>query len=122
MANWYLLSHFLNLDFLERLEFGSPCRVMQLSLGLVGLAILGRAFDQRPESLASNWLENLTSTTVASVRINFNSWLHIRNSCSDPSDGNQMTKMLSADLSNSQSFHWFISPCPRLEIEGISPG
>jgi hypothetical protein len=33
-----------------------------------------------------------------------------------------MTEMLSTDLSNSQSFHWFISACPGLEVEGISAG
>jgi hypothetical protein len=100
MANRNLIGHLLDLDFLEWKELGGAGREEELALGLVALAIVGRALNERGELLGRHGLENLASTAVAGVGIDLYGRLDVRHPGCNTANCDEVTQVLSANIAD----------------------
>lgn len=115
-----LLCQLLNFDLLERKELGTSGGRSELTLGLVLLAVLGRAGCQGAELLVKHRLKDFIATTVARVCVNLHNGLHIGYSGGDGSDRDEVTKVLSTNMSHCQGLGGVVCrPGSRLEDESV---
>lgn len=122
LANGDLLGHFLDLDLLEGQELGSSRRGVELTLGLVVLAVRRRAHAERSKLLVGDGLEDFATATVASVGADLDNRLDVRDTGSDGAHGDELAKVLAADLTDCESLgRLALDECPWLEDERVPP-
>jgi hypothetical protein len=84
----------LNFDLLEADEFARLYLHNELSLCLIGLAPLGRAFNLRNKLFGVDDLIDLKTTYIASIDCDLNTWLDIRTASDNTLDIDKLTYLL----------------------------
>lgn len=104
VTNGDLLCEFLDLDLLEGQELGGSGGGEELTTGVVVLTFLGGTDNHRGEGFGFDFLEDFGTAAVAGVGINKDRGLYIAHTGGDTTNGDKVSKVLSADLTDGEGF------------------
>lgn len=95
-----LVGHFLDFDLLEGPESTSSSLHVQLALGLVPDTDVRGTNSERGEMFLGDFLEDLITTRVTGVGVDYEEGLDFRNTGNDTSHGDKLAEMGTSNCSN----------------------
>lgn len=123
VADRNLVRHLLDTDFLEWEKFGGTRRHEKLASGIIALAFIRGTVDERGEGLGLDLLEDLGSAAVARVGVDQDGGFHVRDTCRDATNGDEVAKVGAANVADGHRLcAGFAGGGEGLEVDLVATG